>query len=315
MTAMPNVLSVVDLNIAHPPGLNGSNHTPSPLDKARPRSYSGSQPIDGLNWNNSRTLNRLGNRRYPQGMRLPSSSYHSQNQYRRTSFSNSPKSLKTDNGHTVQGNSLSSMLGAPLYQRTSRFDPFGDSNETPLSPSSNITPSRSEPVYTHYYYYDPHTNRPTLAYAEDKNSVNAANLTASTNILLDTLLNGARRDVSRSPSPPPTSQTLVETPSRPQSRSPSPPQSARPRAAAISHPSNSPVTTPPSPSLRDSTPKHVPPSSPPSAPIKVSRAQRDAIARVVANMLLNRADGVSRRGRRCSQPYVKSGLSRVVFVE
>ncbi|KAE9410173.1 hypothetical protein BT96DRAFT_470942 [Gymnopus androsaceus JB14] len=293
MIATPNILTSLDLNVAYPPGLVPAV---SPSEKAlagRTRHYSGSSSFSGrnlysnsgLNWNNPRSSNRSANKRYPQGMRLPSSSYQVQNQYRRSS-------------------------SAPLYQRTSRFDPFGDSKETPLSPSPVIT---SEPLYTHYYYYDPSTNRPTLAYADDKNPVNAANLTTSTNILLDTLLNG-RLDTPRSPSPPTRvispPQPVVETPSQPKSRSPSPPHSPRPRAAAISRP-NPPVTkSPPVPV------SSAPVSPPPPPPIKVSKAQRDAIARVVANMLLNRADGLSRRVRKCnSSGYVKSGLSRVVTVE
>ncbi|KAJ3829243.1 hypothetical protein F5878DRAFT_608540 [Lentinula raphanica] len=318
MIANPHVLSAVDLNVAYPPGLEGYR-----ADKAllsRGRSYSASsarnlysnQASNGLTQSNSRSFNRSGNnKRYPQGMRLPTSSYNqSQNQSRRAAFSSSPsKSMKHEN----------SLIGGPLYQRTPRFDPFGDSKDSLLSPSPIITTgssrssNASEPSYTHYYYYDYSTNRPTLAYADEKTPT--ANLTASTNFLLDTLLNG-RRDTSRSPSPPqsvtPTPAPIVVQPivePLPKPRSPSPPHSTRPRASAISRPS-SPVAQTTTPSQSTAT------ASPSPPPIKVSKAQRDAIARIVANMLLNRADGVSRRGRRCnSSGYVKSNLSRVVTVE
>jgi hypothetical protein len=268
MNAVPSVLAAVDLNTAYPPGLASEA-------KGRPRSQS--------NGGSSRSFNRSGNKRFPQGMRLPSTSYNqTQNQYRRPNF-------------TQKG---------PFYEPTSRFDPFGDAKDSAvLSPSPVVTSSRSSdasrPLYTHYYYYDSTTNRPTLAYADDNHSVNTANITASTNILLDTLLNGSRRE--------PTTQSPVQTP---QNRSPSPPPATRPRAAAISRPT-SPVTQSPTPSASVSITVSV---SPPT-PIKVSKSQRDVVARVVANMLLNRADGPSRRGRRCSQPYVKSSLSRVVSVE
>ncbi|KAJ3854809.1 hypothetical protein EV368DRAFT_80274 [Lentinula lateritia] len=312
MIATSNVLTAVDLNVAYPPGLESYR-----ADKGlviRGRSYSGSaarnsyphQASGGPNLSASRSSNRAGsNKRYPHGMRLPSSSYNqTQNQTRRAGFSSSTK----------QENSL---LSPSFYQRTERFDPFGDSKEPPQSTSPVFTstgPSNaSQPLYTHYYYYDPSTNRPTLAYADDKNSANAANLTASTNLLLDTLLNGRR-----SPSPPQStmsdpSASLVavtaDSPVQPQTRSPSPPHSLRPRAAAISRPSS---TITPSPILS----QPIASVSPPPPPIKVSKAQRDAIARIVANMLLNRADGISRRGRRCNNTgYVKSGLSRVVSVE
>jgi len=250
MIASP--LTSLDLNAFYPPGLAS--------EKGRARQSNGG-------WNNSR-------RRYPQGMRLPSSSYQTQNQYRRTSFS---------------GSKLRSAVQEGSYQRTSHFDPFGDSNEAPST----------QPTYTHYYYYDPNTNRPTLAYADEKNPVDAANLTVSTNILLDTLLN--RLDSPRAPSPP---RATVEPP--PKSRSPSPPHPPRPRSAAISRPA---------PSIPTSTPTAVTVSAPPPPPIKVPKAQRDAIARVVASLLLNRADGVGRQRRRCSSGYVKSSLSRVVSVE
>ncbi|KAF8826907.1 hypothetical protein HHX47_DHR5000909 [Lentinula edodes] len=310
MIATSNVLTAVDLNVAYPPGLESYR-----ADKGlviRGRSYSGSaarnsysnQASGGPNLSYSRSSNRAGsNKRYPHGMRLPSSSYNqTQNQTRRAGFSSSTK----------QENSL---LGPSLYQRTERFDPFGDSKEPSLSTSPVFTstgPSNvSQPLYTHYYYYDPNTNRPTLAYADDKNSANAANLTASTNLLLDTLLNGRR-----SPSPPQPTMSdpspvavTADSPVQPQTRSPSPPHSLRPRAAAISRPSS---TITPSPILS----QPIASVSPPPPPIKVSKAQRDAIARIVANMLLNRADGISRRGRRCNNTgYVKSGLSRVVSVE
>ncbi|KAJ4478299.1 hypothetical protein J3R30DRAFT_3480382 [Lentinula aciculospora] len=317
MIATSHVLSAVDLNAVYPPGLESYRAEKGPA--SRGRSYSGS-PARNLYSNpvvgDSRNFNRPGNnKRYPQGMRLPSSSYHQvQNQTRRAGYSNSPaKSMKQANSST----------GTPFYQRTSRFDPFGDTKEITLSLSPTITSSTrssnaSEPLYTHYYYYDASTNRPTLAYADDKTTANAANLTASTNLLLDTLLNGRR-----SPSPPqPTiatpapaavqTSTTVDSPSQPRSRSSSPPHSPRPRAVAISLPSS---TITPSP-LSSQSIMSVSPPPPPPAPIKVSKAQRDAIARIVANILLNRADGVSRRGRRCNgSGYVKSSLSRVVFVE
>ncbi|KAJ4001807.1 hypothetical protein F5050DRAFT_1721537, partial [Lentinula boryana] len=318
MIATANVLATVDLNVPYPPGLESYR-----ADKglvSRGRSFSGSparnsysnQANSGSISSNSRSFNRSGNsKRFPQGMRLPTSSYHqTQNQTRRAGFSSSPaKSMKQENN----------LLGVSSYQRTARFDPFGDSKDIPLSPSPIISNSRRsskapEPLYTHYYYYDPSTNRPTLAYADEKSST--ANLTASTNYLLDTLLNG-RRDTSRSPSPPhPTTtapapiavQPMIQPPSQP--RSPSPPHSPRPRASAISRPS-SPIMS--SRSTVSVSPP--PPPAAPPAPIKVSKAQRDAIARIVASMLLNRADGVSRRGRRCnSTGYVKSSLSRVISV-
>ncbi|KAJ3736508.1 hypothetical protein DFJ43DRAFT_1052565, partial [Lentinula guzmanii] len=322
MIATANVLATVDLNVAYPPGLESYR-----ADKglvSRGRSYSGSparnsystQANGGSISSNSRSFNRSGNsKRFPQGMRLPTSSYHqTQNQTRRAGFSSSPaKSMKQEN----------SLLGVPSYQHTLRFDPFGDSKDIPLSPSPIITNSRRssnapEPLYTHYYYYDPSTNRPTLAYADEKSST--ANLTASTNYLLDTLLNG-RRDTSRSPSPPhPTTaapapiavQPMIQPPSQP--RSPSPPHSPRPRASAISRPS-SPVTSPVMSSRSTASVSPPPAPAAPPALIKVSKAQRDAIARIVASMLLNRADGVSRRARRCnSTGYVKSSLSRVISV-
>lgn len=311
MIVTPNILASVDLNVVYPPGLVPAVSPSEKGSAVRTRSHSSSPNFSarnfysnvGSNWNSSRSSSR-SNKRYPQGMRLPSSSYQAQNQYRRSNFSGSPTKSMKQMGNGQED----SILTTPLYQRTSRFDPFGDSKETPLSPSPIIT---SEPLYTHYYYYDPNTNRPTLAYADDKNPVNAANLTTSTNILLDTLLN-ARLDAPRPPSPPrviSASQPAVETP---KSRSPSPPRSSRPRAAAISRP-NAPITKSPTSPESNSIPIVSPP---PPAPIKVSKAQRDVISRVVANLLLSRADGVNRRSRRCnSGGYVKSSLSRVVTVE
>ncbi|KAF9076826.1 hypothetical protein BDP27DRAFT_1413971 [Rhodocollybia butyracea] len=304
MIVTPNVLGSVDLNTAYPPGLapdsfrsleKGLAGRSHPYVSATARNTSSAQVNGSLNWNsnNSRSSSRSTNKRYPQGMRLPSTSYlQTQNQHRRTNFSSSPK---------AQG-----LLGAP---RKSRFDPFAD--EPPLYPSPEIISTRSsnasEPLYTHYYYYDHSTNRPTLAYADDKNPVNT--ITASTNILLDTLLNGGLGEISRSPSPPRTIASPSPTTQTPtKSRSPSPPHSPRPRAAAISRPGTSPSSVPTTPSVS-------PPLPPTPAPIKMSKVQRDAIARVVANMLLNRADGLGRRSRRCATGYVKSSLSRVVTVE
>lgn len=319
MIATPNVLTSLDLNVVYPPGLAPAAFPSEKGLTARTRPYSGAPNYsarnlysnNGPNWNAPRSSNRSTNKRYPQGMRLPTSSHQAQNPYRRPSLSASPtKSMKQEQ----------SILTTPLYQRSSRFDPFGDSKESAFSPSPVISSlplpaSMSEqPLYTHYYYYDPRTNRPTLAYADDKNPVNAANLTTSTNILLDTLLSG-RLDTPRSPSPPSPprvipQQPVVDAPAQPKSRSPSPPHSPRPRAVAISRP-NPPITS--SESLP--VPVRSPAVSPP-APIKVSKAQRDAIARVVANLLLNRADGPGRRVRKCNNSgYVKSGLSRVVSVE
>jgi len=295
MIDAPNVLGSFDLNAAYPPGLAPASIQSLAKGLAgRSRPYSGSaarnifSQVNGTN-NGSRSSSRSANKRYSQGMRLPSSSYHqTQNQHRRTSFSGSPK---------VQGNGQ----GLLSTLRHSRFDPFAD--EPPVSPDMPST-RPSEPLYTHYYYYDHSTNRPTLAYADKT----ASNLTASTNILLDTLLNGGLVDISRSAPPPPDTASPSLTSKAPaKSWSPSLPHSPRPRAVAISRPTApfTPLTT-----ITLSAP-----SPPASAPIKVSKVQRDAIARVVANMLLNRADGLSRRSRRCATGYVKSGLSRVITVE
>ncbi|KAF5311538.1 hypothetical protein D9758_019024 [Tetrapyrgos nigripes] len=127
-------------------------------------------------------------------------------------------------------------LSGPVYTPSSRFtfNPFDDADTDEVSPPS---------PYTHYYYYDPATNSPALAFATPNSDLkqqqqrplqpacNITNtITSATNTSVNLNLNPSlhhpsapsRTSLSRSPSPPsPNSFPSFYPPSYPHSPSPS----------------------------------------------------------------------------------------------
>ncbi|KAK7437141.1 hypothetical protein VKT23_018766 [Stygiomarasmius scandens] len=157
----PIVLSSLDINAPSRPRASSM----------APYSFP-SQPRSQKSWQSAPRRDRRNTQSHAQSMRLPR--HHQQQQQ--------PPRPASSLGFSAQTGIDLLGMGGPVYQRTSRFDPFEDTSDMSIS-----TPSSSS-SYTHYYYYDHTTNKPTLAFADPPRHASHARPSHHASHALDTSL-------------------------------------------------------------------------------------------------------------------------------